>query len=179
MSMSYFTPIFQWRCVVRLVVNKSIWSYSLVINLFVYVFVCLFVCLFRWTLLIYSSFNLRQEREQAIREFLNEPARKISRYVKPAFSNFLIVSGVSELKHVWSCSPLTPIYKGLGCSSEMKRTPEVLRSCFVGVASISFHPQEEPISEATHLLSFCSIQYPKKVPQNLKLLLWPFWGCTP
>lgn len=87
LSLSYFTLIFQWRCVVRLVVNKRIWSYSLVINLFVYVFVCLFVYLFWWKLLIYSSFHLRQEREQAIREFLNEPARKISRYVKPAFSN--------------------------------------------------------------------------------------------
>ena len=72
----------------------------LFVCLLVCLFVCLLVCLFRWTLLIYSSFHLRQEREQAIREFLNEPARKISRYVKPAFSNFLIVSGVSELVHV-------------------------------------------------------------------------------
>ena len=43
---------------------------------------------------------------------------------------------------------------GVLVKNEKKNDLELVRSCFVGVALISFHPQEEPMSEATHLLSF-------------------------
>ena len=54
----------------------------LIINVFLYVFGYLFCC----EILNYSSFHWCQEREQAIREFLNQPARKISRYVASSTS---------------------------------------------------------------------------------------------
>ena len=58
------------------------WMARLIINVFLYVFSCLFCC----EILTYSSFHWCQEREQAIREFLNQPARKISRYVTSSTS---------------------------------------------------------------------------------------------